>query len=383
MKRPESGPDAAILRGMEECTLAEELIRLDSSHPPGVTACVELIHGWLIARGVPVRREHLPGGREVLLAERGGGPRHLLLCGHLDVVPAEAELFQPSRDNGRLRGRGAYDMKGALAVMMLVIAGIPEPDPSAGVSLLIVPDEERTDLGEDAPVDDANCTEIMVERGLGANFVICGEPTDMDVGVQAKGVLMTRIVVPGTAAHGSTPWLGDNAILRAVDYYERVMNLPFASTSSELFSRPSVNLSRITGGEALNSVPGRCAIDVDIRYVPGQDPQEILGQIRGLDPRAEITVLLERRPADVPTDHPHVRALVAAADAASPGAEAVGRHGASDVGAFLGKGIPAVEFGPRGGGHHGAGEHVEIGSLSDYRRALESFATTWASGAGA
>ena len=371
----------AILRGMEECALAEELIRLDSSRPPGVAACVELIHGWLIARGVPVRREGLPGGREVLLARRGAGRRHLLLCGHLDVVPAPEELFDPRRDNGRLRGRGAYDMKGALAAMMLVVAGLSDPGPDASVSLLVVPDEERVDLGGDAPGDDANCTEMMVARGLSADFVICGEPTDMDVGVQAKGVLMLRIVVPGTAAHGSTPWLGENAILRAVDYYQRVMSLPFASASSELFSRPSVNLSRITGGEALNSVPGRCAIDVDIRFVPGQDAGEIVSQIRALDPRVEVRVLLQRRPADVSPELPPVRELVAAASEVHPSAAAVGRHGASDVGAFLGAGIPAVEFGPRGGGHHGIGEHVDIGSLTDYRRALERFATAWSAGA--
>lgn len=365
---------------MEECALAEELIRLDSSHPPGVAACVDLVHGWLIARGVPVRRELLAGGREVLVAQRGTGDQRLLLCGHLDVVPGTRELFEPRRVNGRLRGRGAYDMKGALAAMMLVVAGAPEPHPDASLSLLIVPDEERTDLGTDAPGDDANCTEIMVHRGLRADFVICGEPTDMDVGVQAKGVLMMRIVIPGTSAHGSTPWLGDNAILRAVDYYERVMKLPFASTSSQLFSRPSVNLSRIVGGEALNSVPGRCAIDVDVRYVPGQEPGEILDQVRSLDPRAEIRVLLQRRPADVSPELDHVRGLLSAAAAVSPGARAVGRHGASDVGAFLGEGIPAVEFGPRGGGHHGLGEHVEIGSLRDYRTALANFAADWVTG---
>lgn len=365
---------------MEECALAEELIRLDSSRPAGVKACVELIHGWLLARGVRVRREAVIDGREVLIAERGQGARRLLLCGHLDVVPAPEELFEPRRENGRLLGRGAYDMKGALAAMMLAIADADEPEGEAAVSLLIVPDEERTDLAEDSPVEAPNCTEVLVSQGLTADFVVCGEPTDMSVGVQAKGVLMLRIRVEGTAAHGSTPWLGDNAILRAVDYYGRIMDLPFSRVSSELFARPSINLSRIIGGEALNAVPGRCSMDVDVRYVPGQDPDQVLDEIRAIDPRAEVDVLLERAPADVTPDLPAVKSLVRCASAYEPKAAAVGRHGASDVGAFLGAGIPAVEFGPRGGGHHGSGEHVEIDSLSDYRRAVSDYVSLWCAG---
>jgi succinyl-diaminopimelate desuccinylase len=87
----------------------------------------------------------------------------------------------------------------------------------------------------------------------------------------------------------------------------------------------------------------------------------------------ELEVLLRRPPAYVSPDHPMVELLLDAAGRHEPTAASVGRDGASDAVAFLEVGVPAVEFGPRGAGHHGPEEHVEIGSLARYRRALGDF----------
>ena len=103
-------------------------------------------------------------------------------------------------------------------------------------------------------------------------------------------------MVHGRAAHGSTPWLGDNAVLKAIDVFRRIETLPFSRESSELFDRPSINLGRIDGGDALNKVPDECAMDVDIRYLPNQDPGEILEQIRAI-PDIEIPQTFIRAPA--------------------------------------------------------------------------------------
>ena len=104
----------------------------------------------------------------------------------------------------------------------------------------------------------------------------------MHVGVAAKGVVAMRLRVDGRAAHGATPWLGENAILRAIDVFRAIESLPFASRSSELFDRPSINLGRILGGDALNKVPDTCYIDVDVRYLPEQDPEAILAEVEGI-----------------------------------------------------------------------------------------------------
>jgi succinyl-diaminopimelate desuccinylase len=303
----------------------------------------------------------------VLKAEVGpaDGPT-IVLHGHLDVVPGRPGQFDPRVDGDRLYGRGAYDMKGALAAMLVTTAAMRDQD-EVRVRLGIVGDEEseeEVERGSDRLVDD----------GFIGDFAITGEPTDLQIGVEAKGVLALRLEVTGVAAHGATPWLGDNAALRAVEVFRSIESLPFARQSSELFDRPSINLGRILGGDALNKVPDRCAIDVDIRYLPDQDPAAILDQVRGL-PDAEVSQLFTRPPAVVDRNLPYVRALRDAASAHHRGSESmsVGRDGASDAVSFLRVGVPAVEFGPIGDGHHGPAEWVSVSSLLTYRQTLESF----------
>lgn len=290
----------------------------------------------------------------------------IILHGHMDVVPATSEQFRPRIEGDHLIGRGAYDMKAALAAMMLAL---PEPGaeiPGIRVVLGIVADEESEE-------DQDRGSNFLVDSGLTGEFAITGEPTDMHVGVAAKGVLAVRIGVAGRAAHGSTPWLGENAVLRAIDVFRGLESLPFARESSELFQRPSINLGRIWGGDALNKVPDYCAIDVDIRYLPHQDPETILEQIRGLEP-VGLETIFALPPIDCGLDSPWVKGLITAADSHHDGnSVSVGRDGASDAVSFIRVGIPAVEFGPCGAGHHGPDEWVSISSLDAYLGALREY----------
>ena len=185
-----------------------------------------------------------------------------------------------------------------------------------------------------------------------------------------------RIDVRGRAAHSSTPWLGDNAVLKAVDVFRAIESLPFARESSELFDRPSINLGRIQGGDALNKVPDLCTMAVDVRYLPHQDPSDILAQVREI-PDIEVTRTFIHPPVMVSPRDPYVRALRdAVARSTRDEVMSVGRDGASDAAAFLQVGIPAVEFGPAGAGHHGPQEWVSVSSLARYRRALGDFVRT-------
>src|SRR5204862_3341481 len=156
-----------------------------------------------------------------------------------------------------------------------------------------------------------------------------------------------------------------------------------ASESSELFDRPSINLGRILGGDALNKVPDACVIDVDVRYLPEQDPDAILAQVRGL-PDSRVLSTFSRPPVVVDPDSAYVLALRAAAGPHSDDQVkgVVGRDGASDAVSFVRAGVPAVEFGPRGGGHHGPEEWVSVSSLVRYREALSAFVHALPAGRG-
>ena len=111
-------------------------------------------------------------------------------------------------------------MKGALAGMLAALSDLADArdaSPALKVKLLIVPDEEA----EEEPAN-GKASAYLAEEGHVGEFVICGEPTNLEIGVQSKGVLVVRIDVEGRAAHGSTPWLGDNAILKAMELYGRI-----------------------------------------------------------------------------------------------------------------------------------------------------------------
>jgi succinyl-diaminopimelate desuccinylase len=353
---------------VRESSLTERLVTYDTSTPEGMRSAAGFVKGWLEARDVDVVDE-THNGLPVLAATVGAadGPT-IVLHAHLDVVPARPEQFSPRVEDDRLFGRGAYDMKGGLAAMMCATRDLAEQG-AVRVHLVCVADEESDEAAQRG-------SDYLVQRGYRGDFAITGEPTDLRIGVQAKGVLAMRIAVTGKAAHGATPWLGDNAVVKAVDVFRQIAALPFARESTELFDRPSINLGRIVGGDALNKVPDTCVIDVVVRYLPGQDPEAILAAV-GEIPDASVAEVFHRDAAMVDPNNPYVRVLAEAVTRGGEGAPAeqisVGRDGASDAVSFLAAGIPAVEFGPVGGGHHGPDEWVSLSSLERYRATLVDF----------
>lgn len=360
---------------MDERDLAARLIGYDTSRAAGITKASGFIKGWLEARDMPVRefeQDDLP----VLAVTVGKGSADaptIVLHGHIDIVPGFDEQFEPRVEGDKLIGRGAYDMKGALAAMMCATHDIATQE-NVRVHFLCVSDEESEELGKRG-------TDLLIEEGYGGDFAITGEPTDLHIGVQSKGVIALRLKIVGRAAHGSTPWLGDNAVLKALDTFRAVESMPFARESTELFDRPSINLGRIVGGDAINKVPDMCVMDIDIRYLPGQDPKAIAAAVAAL-PGVEVEKVFERVPAHISRSDPFVVAL-GNAITATAGAEPsnVGRDGSSEATIFLGAGVPAVEYGPAGAGHHGPDEWVSLESLATYRRSLVEFVRAVSAGA--
>jgi succinyl-diaminopimelate desuccinylase len=351
---------------MDERVLCERLITYDTSTADGIRSAAGFVKGWLEARDIEVQTA-TNNGLPVLAATVGAekGPT-IVLHGHLDVVPARAEQFEPRLEGDKLFGRGAYDMKGGLAAIMCAARDLTAQN-DVKVHFVCVCDEESE--------EDENRGSDFIVRDMGylGDFAITGEPTDMQIGVQAKGVLLLRLDVRGRAAHGSTPWLGDNAVLKAMDVFRAIQSLPFARESSEMFDRPSINLGRVVGGDVPNKVPDRCVIDVDIRYLPGQDAEAILAEVHEI-PDTDVKIIFRRDPVIVPKTNPYVAMLAEALRSNSPAERiSVGRDGASDIISWLDAGVPGVEFGPEGAGHHGPEEWVSVSSLVRYRAALVEF----------
>lgn len=183
----------------------------------------------------------------------------LVLSGHLDVVPAgegwARSPFGAEVHDGEVWGRGAADMKGACAAMLSAALEVGEGD----WALALTTDEE---------------TGMNGARGLaasgaldGADLVLIGEPTDLQLGVAHRGVLWLELAVQGKAAHGGSPEKGDNAIHKMMRLLGALDGFALPE-KHRLVGGSTLNLGTIQGGTAANVVPAQCKAQVDLRVPP-------------------------------------------------------------------------------------------------------------------
>ncbi len=354
--------------------LLEALVDIPSVNPvldggPGEVAIATAVEAELTAMGLTPERQFVaPGGRDNILAllPGGAGSPKVLLEAHMDTVtPSGRAQAAAERDGDRIVGRGACDTKGSLVAMLeaLRLLESTEPDERATVLFAAAIDEEVSGMGAEA----------IVARHGDIDMAIVGEPTGLELATAHKGVLRFTITAVGRPAHSSKPHLGVNAIhamARVLDALESSYIPTLGEVSHPLVGSPTLNVSTIDGGTALNIVPASCEIGIDRRVNPGEDGAQILATIDGLLNRllSEGTELIRSEPSlltaalDTPTDHPVVTGL-AAGRLAATGVEStpIGVTYGTDASFFGPAGIPSVIFGPGSIDQaHGDDEFVEI-----------------------
>jgi len=348
---------------MQPRELLKKLITIESTNHEKVNEAVDVCKSWLEKHDLDCEIIEY-NTKKTLLCTIGTGNNTIVFNGHLDVVSGTPAQFIPIEQAGRLYGRGTADMKAGVVGMMTALIELNRENLPCRVQLQLVTDEET---------GGTRCSQYLAENGYGGDFVICGEPTQLGIGIQAKGILQLDIEVLGKAAHSSRPWTGENAIINGLTLYQAIQILPFTKEKSSFYDCPSVNLSRIEGGKEYNKVPGKCLISLDIRYLPEQNPQEIIGQIEEAVGHP-VAIHALGYPVKTSADNPYVRQLTLAVHAQlgiQP--ELFGQHGAADARFFAQQGIPAVEFGPIGSDWHGDNEYVDIASIDTYTAILKNF----------
>jgi succinyl-diaminopimelate desuccinylase len=348
-------------------SLTTRLIQFETTYKENINESIEYCGEWLKKRGITTRLIN-NNGYKSLVAEIGEKGPIFIFNGHVDVVPADPDQFVPFVDDGKIFGRGSFDMLGAVSGMMHAFVELSKRPLPAKVILSLVPDEETG--GEKG-------TGFLVESGIIGDMVICGETTNLNIAVQAKGILQLSLDFLGVASHGSRPWLGENAILKALRCYQKIEELDIFSDKSKFFDKSSINLARIQGGGAINQVPDRCTLTLDIRYLPEQSPEEILKEI-GSVIDAEIKILTKGEPVRTnPKDEYVIRLKDTAENVLGNEVSIFGQDGSADTRFYATLGIPAVEFGPKGANHHGKGEFVYINSLLDFKSILIDYVMSY------
>ena len=358
----------------EVVELASALVAIDSVNPGLVAAgageaeAAAFVARWLERAGLEVELVEAPPGRPSVVARaRGsGGGRTLLLNGHLDTVghAGMAEPLVARVDGGRLFGRGAYDMKGAVAAAMLAAADAAAARLRGDVVVAAVTDEELASAG----------TEAVLARVAADAAIVC-EPTELEVAVAHRGFVGFEIETRGRAAHGSRPDLGVDAIVAMGGVLVELGELDRRVQTGRRhpFVGPgSLHASLIEGGQEFSSYPARCVVAGERRTIPGETPEDVERELHDTVARAhdrdatldaEARVGISREPFEADVAEPVVTAALAAAGRAA----AVGVPFWTDAALVAAAGIPTVLFGPAGEGAHAEVEWVDAESLARCR----------------
>lgn len=313
--------------------------------------------------------EPVAGRPSVVGVLRGtGGGRSLMLNAHYDTVgvAAMADPFSAEVRDGRLYGRGAYDMKGALAACIGAVKRLAEQGAPAGdVFVAAVADEEDASIGTYDLVKHYACDGAIVT-----------EPTALDVCLAHKGFVWLEVEFTGRAAHGSRPDLGVDANLHAGRLIAELGSLAAslrAGSAHPLLGTGSLHIAQVRGGSGPSTYADRCWVQVERRTIPGEteasvvaEVQAALERVRAADPTVSATLrtTLVRPPFEVGPDAEIVRAVVASAGGVRGEApRLIGDSPWMDSAVLAAAGTETVVIGPAGAGAHAAEEYVELDSV--------------------
>ena len=350
---------AAAVDPDEVLELARTLIAARSENPGGTEdEAAQVASTFLTGIGASPTIVRGEAGRPSVVATMGeAGGSSLAWNGHLDTVPAgsldtwSVDPFAGEVVDGRLVGRGACDMKGAIAAALAAGAAVHR----AGITL---EGSVTFHLAADEELAGVHGTRVLRDRGLLAQGgAVVGEPTDLALGLAERGGAWITATAYGSAAHGSQPHRGVNAITSMARF---LLRLPEVVPDNEhpLCGRATVNAALIEGGSAPNVVPDRCAVDIDRRILPGEtDPAAVLAPFHELaadlqrthpevDIRAEIREWTDA--AEAPADSAVADALRQAVTAERGHAPVdAGFTGITDARYYINDAaIPTVIFGP-------------------------------------
>ncbi len=355
--------------------LLSDLVSINSVNPdliPGAAGeggIAGFIASWLVRAGLEVQmHEPVPGRPNVIgIAKGSGGGKTLMLNGHTDTVDTAGmqNPLVPEIRDGRLYGRGSYDMKGGLAACMLAAAEAKQQGLRGDVIFTAVMDEEYAGLGT-----------IDIAKSYKAGGAIIAESTGLDIVVAHKGFIWMDIETQGIAAHGSLPGVGVDAILKmgkvlsALDELERDLQ---AHPTHGLLGSGSLHASYIKGGHEFSTYPQECILTLERRTLPGETPesveaelQQILDRLSADDPtfKAVLRKGLYRAPMETPAGAAILPAIQNAAEhVLGHPAEMTGVPYWTDAATLSEAGIPSVLFGPSGAGAHANEEWVDLESV--------------------
>jgi acetylornithine deacetylase len=323
-----------------------------------------------------------PGRVSVVGRLRGtGGGRSLMLYGHIDTVGVTAmpDPFGATVRDGKLYGRGAYDMKGGVTACLAAVKGLRDASTSLRGDVLIacVADEEVASIG---------MAEVL--RHVRADAAIVTEATELRVCLAHRGFSWIEVETLGLAAHGSRYDLGIDANMRMGRFLARLDKLEQelrARPRHALVGPPSLHAAVLHGGTGISTYADRCRLEIERRTIPGETEAQVLAEIRAITDalaaedatfRATVRPMLTRDSFEVDRDAPIVGAVLdAATTVLGTKPDVIGEPYWMDAALLSSAGIDTVVIGPVGAGAHALEEWVSLESIVQLADILTRAAT--------
>ena len=383
---------------MDVLRTLKELIAIPSINPMRANsgeaaerAAIDYLHSLLCRERIDCERQTVAPGRENLVAvvhatAGGSDSGGLLLNSHVDTVPVAdmtIDPFDPVLKDDRIFGRGSCDAKASIAAMLTaLLIHAQRPNRPRPVLFLATVDEEFSFSG----------SRRFIERQWPVSAAVVGEMTELTNVIAHKGVVRWRLQVRGVSAHGATPELGRSAIYdgaRVAVLLEQYAAELAQRPRHPLLQHPTLNVGRISGGQAVNMVPDRCEFEIDRRLLPGETAKEALQHCEewlrrrssGLD-FSLIDPFLDDPPLETSADSTIAKALQRAQQSVlGSGRPFVGAHYGTDGSKLAAAGIETVVCGPGSVAQaHTKAEFVEVEQVNQAVKVYDRLIQDWATG---
>jgi succinyl-diaminopimelate desuccinylase len=320
---------------------------------------LDYVQEFLAERGMRCERFVNDGYGSLVATTRPTKTPRVMLVGHIDVVPGPEDLFTMREESDKIVGRGAYDMKSAIAAYMLTVDQLRDQLEDYDFGIMLTTDEETRDLG----------VKHLLHEGYYPKeaAVLFDGAREWQLEKAAKGALYLYITIKDKTGHGSRPWQVNSTSIRMVKLLAEIEQL-FPNVSPDT---NTLNISAIMAGaigEACNQIPAVTRAGLDIRTLDQGERDRIVTEIGELCSKydAECEVFAEFPPLTHNMNDPHMEAFAASVEKITGiKSEGVTSNGASDAAHFLARGISCMVTWPTGGGHHSDNEWIDTEALQD------------------
>ncbi len=297
----------------------------------------------------------------------------VMLAAHIDVVSGSDDMFEPIIANGKIYGRGAYDMKFAIACYLELFHDLKEDLTNLDIGIMITSDEE---------VGGLNGTNYLLKKEK-FSAGICVLPDggkSWELITESKGILQVKVKATGKSAHGSSPWEGDSAIDSLINFIQKIksdniFDENYYQRDEEHYCN-TINIGKISGGEVANKVADAAEAILDIRFVSKENESKMLNIIKYLakgSGKIKIEKVISGYPSKIDEENGYVKEFIKIAQQNGVNIKSTFSHGTSDARFFSEKNILTIVINPIGGGHHSEEEWIDIESLNSFYKVLKAF----------